>query len=108
MSGPNEYKDRAMNELSRLINSKKKICAIHAGEDKYSMNFSLKNFHQSEVERTLKNLDLDFIVHLTQATEEDIELVSKKNIPIVCCPRANSILGLGFPPIIKMMKKGIT
>ncbi|MCP8316206.1 MAG: amidohydrolase family protein, partial [archaeon] len=42
------------------------------------------------------------------ATEEDIELVSKKNIPIVCCPRANSILGLGFPPIIKMMKKGIT
>ncbi|MGQ9468971.1 MAG: amidohydrolase family protein [Nitrososphaerales archaeon] len=108
LSGPNEYTDRAMNELSRLIDSKKKICAIHAGESEYSMNFSLKNFHQSEVERALKNLDLDFIVHLTQAKEEDIELVSKKNIPIVCCPRANSILGLGFPPIIKMIRKGIT
>jgi len=108
LSGPNEYTDRAMNELSRLIKSKKKICAIHACEDKYSMNFSLRNFNQSEVERALKNLVLNFIVHLTQATEEDIELVSKKNIPIVCCPRANSILGLGFPPIIKMMKKGIT
>ncbi|MCP8316368.1 MAG: amidohydrolase family protein, partial [archaeon] len=108
LSGPNEYTDRAMNELSRLIKIKKKICAIHASEDRYSTNFSLKNFHQSEVERALKNLDLDFIIHLTQATEEDIESVSKKNIPVVCCPRANSILGLGFPPIINMMRKRIT
>jgi len=108
LSGPNEYTDRAMKELSELIKSKKKICAIHASEDRYSMDFSLKNFHQSEVKRALKNLDLDFIVHLTQAREEDIELVSKKNIPIVCCPRANSILGLGFPPIAEMIRKGIT
>ncbi len=108
LSGPNEYTDKAMNEISKLTKSKKKICAIHACEDKYSMGFSLKNFHKSEVERTLKNLDPDFIVHLTQAKEEDIELISKANIPIICCPRANSILGLGFPPITKMMKKGIT
>jgi len=107
LSGPKEYTNRTMRELSRLIKSKKKICAIHAGEDKYSMDFSQKNFRQSEVERALKNLDLDFIIHLTQATEEDIELVSKRNILVVCCPRANSILGLGFPPIIKMMERGI-
>jgi cytosine/adenosine deaminase-related metal-dependent hydrolase len=108
LSGPNEYTNRAMGELSRLIKSKNKICATHASEDRYSMNFSIKNFHQSEVKRALKNLDLDFIVHLTQAKEEDIELVSKAKIPIVCCPRANSIMGLGFPPIAEMMRKGIT
>ncbi len=108
LSGPNEYTDKAMNEISKLTKSKKKICAIHACEDKYSMDFSLKNFHRSEVERALKNFDPDFIVHLTQAREEDIELISKKNMPIICCPRANSILGLGLPPITKMMKKRIT
>lgn len=108
LSGPNEYTDKAMKELSRLINRKKKICAIHAGEDRYSLSFSLENFHRSEVGRALENLDLDFMVHLTQARGEDIELVSKANMPIVCCPRANSILGLGFPPMGEMMRKGIT
>jgi cytosine/adenosine deaminase-related metal-dependent hydrolase len=108
LSGPNEYTDKAMRELSRLAKRKKKICAIHAGEDKSSMDFSIKNFHQSEVERALRNFDPDFIVHLTQAKEEDIEIVSRANVPIVCCPRANSILGLGFPPIVDMMRKGIT
>ncbi|MEM3383327.1 MAG: amidohydrolase family protein [Nitrososphaerales archaeon] len=107
LSGPNEYTDKAMRELSKLAKIKNKICAIHACEDKYSMDFSLKNFNQSEVERAIKNFEPDFIVHLTQARDDDIELVSKANIPIVCCPRANSILGLGFPPIIKMMRKGI-
>lgn len=107
LSGPNEYTNKAMKELSKLTKSKKKICAIHACEDKCSMDFSLKNFNQSEVERAIKNFEPDFIVHLTQARDDDIELVSKVNIPIVCCPRANSILGLGFPPMIKMMKKGL-
>ncbi|MCP8304107.1 MAG: amidohydrolase family protein [archaeon] len=106
LSGPNEYTDRSMKEMSRLVRGK--IFAIHACEDRYSMNFSLRNFHQSEVERALKNIDLNFLVHLTQARDEDIELVSKAKVPVVCCPRANSILGLGFPPISSMIRGGIT
>ncbi|MCP8311198.1 MAG: amidohydrolase family protein [Candidatus Methylarchaceae archaeon HK01M] len=107
LSGPNEYTDRSMKEISRLVRGRK-IFAIHTCEDRYSMNFSMRNFHRSEVERALKNIDLDFLVHLTQAREEDIELVSNAKIPVVCCPRANSILGLGIPPISSMIKSGIT
>ncbi len=107
LSGPNEYTDQSMKELSRLVNGKK-LLAIHVCEDRCSVDFSLKNFHQSEVKRALKNDKLDFLVHLTHPRNEDLKLVTKAKVPVVCCPRANSILGCGFPPINSMIKSGIT
>ncbi|NWG09001.1 MAG: amidohydrolase family protein [Nitrososphaerales archaeon] len=108
LSGPNEYTDRAMRELSELVKRRGKMCAIHAGEDSHSVDFSLRNFDRSEVERALENLEPDFIVHMTQATDEDLGLASKAGTPVVCCPRANSVMGSGLPPMAKMARDGMT
>lgn len=56
---------------------------------------SKREYNQSEVERAAE-LETDFMVHLTHTDDHDKELLVKKKIPIVCCPRTNLILGDGF------------
>ena len=106
LSGPNEYTGNAMEQMSQLAERKGKLVAIHAAESRDSQEFSSHYFSETEVKRVLRHMKPNFLVHLTNSTEEEIIQVCKSQIPIVCCPRANSILGLGFPPIIKLLEVG--
>jgi cytosine/adenosine deaminase-related metal-dependent hydrolase len=108
ISGPNEYTSEAMEQISTLAKSKGKLVATHAAESAEGRKFSLENFSATEVERTLRYLKPDFMVHLTNSTQEDIHLLSKNRVPVVCCPRANSILGLGYPPMLELLEAGVT
>ncbi len=72
-----------------------KIFALHASED-----------GREDVEKILQ-LEPDFIVHFLDATEEDLEEVKEKGIPIVLTPRANMFWGK-MPNIPLLLKKGIT
>jgi len=74
-----------------------------AGQTKRAKKFL--SFHvaeltsaRDEVERALE-LRPSFIVHATHANEEDFVSVQKNGVPVVFCPRANSLLGVGVPPI---------
>jgi len=40
-------------------------------------------------------------------TEEDLESISENDVPLVICPRANSILNDGIPPIEEALDKGV-
>jgi cytosine/adenosine deaminase-related metal-dependent hydrolase len=53
---------------------------------------------KGEVRQALE-LRPSFIVHATHANEEDFASLRKNNIPVVFCPRSNSLLGVGVPPI---------
>lgn len=106
LSGPNEYTGNALEQMSQLAKKKSKLVAIHAAESVDSKEFSLHHFSETEVKRVLRHIKPDFLVHLTNSTPEEMLQVCKNEIPTVCCPRANSILGLGFPPIIELLHAG--
>jgi cytosine/adenosine deaminase-related metal-dependent hydrolase len=108
VSGANEYTSNAMKQISELAKGRGKLLGVHASESAESRKFSLENFSSSEVERVLHYLKPDFLVHLTNSTAEDLQKISENRVPVVCCPRANSILGLGFPPISELLEASVT
>jgi cytosine/adenosine deaminase-related metal-dependent hydrolase len=108
VSGPNEYTKSALKQISELCRRKGKRLAIHAAESPEGAKFSIEKFSASEMQRALLYLKPDFIVHLTNSSEEDLAELSKNPVPVVCCPRANAILGLGFPPIKELLDAHIT
>ena len=108
VSGPNEYTKSALKQISELCRRKGKRLAIHAAESPEGAKFSKEKFSASEMQRALHYLKPDFMVHLTNSSEEDLAELSKNPVPVVCCPRANAILGLGFPPIKELLEANIT
>lgn len=67
--------------------------------------------HDAEVKRDeilleeIINDDLiDVIVHGTHYTKRDLELIKKKKISLVLCPRSNGYFGVGFPPIAEIVR----
>ncbi len=107
LSSPNEFTDNALQQLSELFKGKK-LTATHTAEDQISVDTSVRRTGFSDVERALRHLRADFLVHLTRARGEEIRRVAEVGVPVVCCPRANAALGLELPPIRKLMELGVT
>jgi cytosine/adenosine deaminase-related metal-dependent hydrolase len=110
ISGANENTDSSLNQYREIIQKKslkkKYLIGIHASESLETEKKSITITGKSEVQRIIGNLSPNFIVHLTNASDMDIELVAKKKIGIVVCPRANGTLGVGIPKIAKMLSYG--
>ncbi len=102
ISGANENSDAALAQYRQAAGDK--IVAIHAAESSETVEFSLKNTGRREVERIVKHLQPDIIVHMTQATDDEMTLASKSGI--VVCPRANGVLGAGLPRVSEMLRRG--
>ncbi|MEM4312210.1 MAG: amidohydrolase family protein [Nitrososphaerales archaeon] len=107
LSGANEYSNRALIKIGELVRERGKLLAIHAAESKDTKFFSYSKTFMSEVERIMRFLKPNFLIHLTQADEKDLDLIWKGKAGVVVCPRANAELSVGFPPISKMLKKGL-
>jgi cytosine/adenosine deaminase-related metal-dependent hydrolase len=108
VSGGNEYTNAALKQISDIAKSERKIIAVHASESERSRKFSLETFGRGEVDRVLDYLKPDFLVHLTNSDENERQRVAKEHVPVVCCPRTNSMLGLGLPPIAELLDLGVT
>lgn len=52
------------------------------------------------------DLDPSFLVHMVEATSDDLELCREAGIPIVVCPRSNMFFGK-VPPLARMVKSGV-
>jgi cytosine/adenosine deaminase-related metal-dependent hydrolase len=66
----------------------------------------LFGIHCGEVTNDLpKALELspDLLVHLTHAGRGDLKRVLSSRVPVVLCPRANGMLGVGLPPIAELL-----
>ena len=46
-------------------------------------------------------------VHLTRANNEDLQLLKKKQVPIVLCPRSNYFISRSLPPLCEMLQLGL-
>lgn len=96
MSGADDMDMALLEQASSITKSKKKIFAIHAAEKS-----------RIDLEDAL-SLDPDLLIHLTQASKDDIRTVASRSIPVVVCPRSNFITGVGMPPIKDMLSEGIS
>ena len=83
------FDEEGLRLISEQTKRAKKFLSFHVAELASS---------RDEIERSLK-LRPSFIVHATHANEEDFVSVQKNGVPVVFCPRANSLLGVGVPPI---------
>jgi cytosine/adenosine deaminase-related metal-dependent hydrolase len=102
-TGPNQNTDATLAQYRQLAGEK--LLAIHASESKETVEFAKVNTGRSEVRRIMEHLRPDFVVHMTNATEEEISLVAKSGTGIIICPRANGVLGAGIPKVGQMLKQ---
>ncbi|MDD1769508.1 MAG: amidohydrolase family protein [Methanomassiliicoccales archaeon] len=84
-----------LHELAKHTRSMGKKFAIHASERV-----------REDIGKIL-DLKPSFVVHMTTASEEDIEACVDAKVPIVVCPRSNLYFGR-VPPIATMLEKGAT
>ncbi len=117
LSGANENTDESLKQYRDLLEKKEKktgkiikkpLLSIHAAESKQTTKFSKSKTGKTEVERIMQYLKPDFIVHMTNATNEDFSLLFRNRCGIVICPRANGVLGAGIPRVANMLKSGCT
>ena len=99
ISGPNENSDNNLQEFSKI----KKIVGIHAAETLSSYAISKKSYKKTEPKRALL-AEPTFLVHMTNASKNDLFSATKKTRGIIICPRANASLAEGIPDIELMLK----
>jgi len=98
--------EEELRRICRRIKREKKLFSVHVDETTEEHRHSLEEYGESELKRALK-LDPSFLVHATHADAEDLSLVKRHNVPVVFCPRCNSLLGSGSPPIALAMELGV-
>lgn len=91
--------EKDLENLSQRILNNGGFVAMHSLESK---DLPVENFYKA-----VDYLKPKFLVHLVQASQREIDYLVNKNIGVVCCPRGNSITGVGFPPILSLLEKGI-
>jgi cytosine/adenosine deaminase-related metal-dependent hydrolase len=92
------FSDDELIEIARQTRKVNKLLSIHVAETQAAQKASVKSKGMGEVERALE-LNPTFIVHATHASTQDFSLLQKKDVPVVFCPRANNMLGVGSPLI---------
>lgn len=81
-------------EVAELTHQRGKMFALHASE------------------RVREDIDLildlkpDYLVHMTMATDSDLEVCADHELPVVICPRSNLFFGKE-PPLARMLNKGV-
>ncbi|MGY4706973.1 amidohydrolase family protein [Candidatus Bipolaricaulota sp. J31] len=94
-------------QLVRLRQSLgKKMLAVHVAETRKAQRRCQRRWGKSEVERVLEH-GADLLVHLTNPTRGDLELVARAHVPVVCCARTNCILGDGVPPVYELVRRDV-
>jgi cytosine/adenosine deaminase-related metal-dependent hydrolase len=106
ISGANENTDSALLRYRELAG--RKLLAIHAAESKEAVLFSKMHAGRTEVERIMRQMKPDFMVHMTNASDDDISQAARNHVGIVVCPRANGVLGAGVPRVSRMLRSGCT
>ncbi len=95
--GISSYVDWPEDEIKKAasrVKERGKMLGIHASERV-----------REDIEKVL-SLSPTFLVHMLEATDDDLALVADEGVPIVLCPRSNAFFGK-MPSIPLMLEKGI-
>lgn len=103
----NDTTDRGLAQLSRLVREQGKLLATHAGETPRYRQISMSRTGRSDVARVVDHLKPDFVVHMTAATPEELDLAADADLPLVMCARTQAGLGYGLPPFLDAVRRGL-
>lgn len=104
-NGPEQLK--ALKKWSRENGT---LIHIHSSEEPKTTKWFTEEYGMTPVEyfKSIDFLDENTILaHQVNCTEHDVEILRDTKTVIVHNPLANTILGSGMPPIMKMMEEGI-
>lgn len=104
----NDTTDAGLAETAAVVRAAGGRLAVHAVEDSRYRDESIRRTGRGDVERIVDCLMPDHIVHMTAATNAEIRRVAEAGIPVVVCPRMQSVLGNGIPPVAAMLDHGVT
>ncbi|MHA1277847.1 MAG: amidohydrolase family protein [Candidatus Helarchaeota archaeon] len=107
LASSNIYDDNELKYIHSLCRKKNKLLLTHVAETSAEYSYALDNFKMSEVERAIKTLDADILIHATWANEEDIRIIAENEKAVVICPRSNIHLGIGYPPLPLLLKNEV-
>lgn len=100
------YSSKEIKEISEKVAKKDKLFSIHVSETRRAHEHSLEEYGATEIERALE-FNPSFLVHGTWATNDDLTEIEENDIPLILCPRSNSLLSVGLPPIKEALEKDI-
>lgn len=104
----NELTDPALRDVANRVRAAGKRLATHAIETPNYRQLSLDRTGRSDVSRVIDIIQPDYVVHMTDATKEELNQVSAAGLPLVFCPRGQAALGNGFSPIADALDAGLT
>jgi len=99
-----------LRKLKDWANAHNSLIHIHSSEEPNTTRWFTQTNKMTPVEmfNSINFLDENTIVaHQVNCTDNDLEILAKTKTKVVHNPLANTILGSGMPPIIKMLEKGI-
>lgn len=99
------FSEEVLERASAAAREAGKFFAVHVAENPIEMLIFKKKHHRSELEQALK-LRCTFVVHATHCSKEELLKLKTHNMPVVLCPRSNSLLGVGVPPINLVLETG--
>jgi 5-methylthioadenosine/S-adenosylhomocysteine deaminase len=107
---PYTVSDKPMNRLKVMADELGRPIHTHVHETAFEVEESIKKINK----RPLQHLDemgllspSFMAVHMTQLTDEEIELVAERGVHVVHCPESNLKLASGFCPVDKLLSAGV-
>lgn len=100
------FSEQEIKRISKKVTNSKKLLSFHVSETQVAHKKSIKETNKTEIERAL-SFSPTHLIHGTWASESDLELMKEASVPLVLCPRSNSLLCCGIPPIKKALEKGV-
>jgi cytosine/adenosine deaminase-related metal-dependent hydrolase len=103
----NDLTDEALEQVAARVRARGRLLGVHAAEAPGYRTISLARTGRADVPRLVDYLRPDFVVHLTQATEDELDALARARIPAVVCPRIQGVMGLGVPRFDRMLERGM-
>jgi cytosine/adenosine deaminase-related metal-dependent hydrolase len=103
----NDLTDEALEQVAALVRARGRLLGVHAAEAPGYRTISVARTGRADVPRLLDHLRPDFVVHLTSATDDELDAVARARMPAVVCPRIQGVMGLGVPRFDKMLERGM-
>lgn len=102
----NETTDLGLQQTASTVRELGMRLATHACESDTYRQLSLSRTGQGDVARVVDFLMPDFVVHMTDANDEELDLAIAAELPMVMCGRGMGALGNGFVPYASAIRKG--
>jgi cytosine/adenosine deaminase-related metal-dependent hydrolase len=100
LDSPLRYSRGELKYMRMECNRFSKLVSTHVAETK-------SDYEYGDFKIALDYLEPELMVHGVHLSEEDIQLLSEKEISIVICPRSNMWFDVGIPPVRKLLENNV-